>query len=417
MPSELQKKLAARREATDASVFESQQEPSTADCARVSPRHKTNDDKQGAVSPTRVASPQRERPRRPSNQLTDFKETMVKRRSLTDSKAPVHESTPNSKKSPKKKSPDKKSPADRDAVPEATPEESFVEEPQFQMTIEEDVAHVDSDKPEDACAQETGMVAAPVDSNTPEDACAQETEMVVPTDPACKVYIGNLSWKTRFKALKAHMAKSGGEIAFTGILGDDGTCDGYGWSRGFGFVIYETPEEAKEAVKVMHGTELEGRQITVDFWSSEEESGAQRTTKTWSQEKGTRWKPQYKDDWYWNMFAQMTGQSWGHQRQRHLRSKRGDAKVRAWVGNINYRANWKDLKNHMEPAGDVAWAEIMTRGGFQGSKSKGSGFVEYKTPEQVEEAVSSLNGTEMKGRQIVVDHWTTRSGSKGAKGH
>merc|ERR1719240_1966342 len=209
------------------------------------------------------------------------------------------------------------------------------------------------------------------------------------------------------------MSKSGGEIAFTGILGDDGSVDGYGWSRGFGFVIYETAEEAKEAIKAMNGTELDGRRITVDFWSAEEESDAQPKTKTWSQEKGSRWKAQNKDDWYWNMFAQMTGQSWGQQRNgRRLRSKRGDTKVRAWVGNINYRADWKDRKNHMEPAGDVKWAEIMTRGGWQGAKSKGSGFVEYKTSEQVEEAVSSLNGTEMQGRQIVVDHWTTRSSSK-----
>eukprot|EP00746_Dinoflagellata_sp_MGD_P162009 gnl/MRDRNA2_/MRDRNA2_89381_c0_seq1.p1 gnl/MRDRNA2_/MRDRNA2_89381_c0~~gnl/MRDRNA2_/MRDRNA2_89381_c0_seq1.p1 ORF type:complete len:404 (+),score=84.95 gnl/MRDRNA2_/MRDRNA2_89381_c0_seq1:65-1276(+) len=401
MASELQKKLAARAQKLsegNCAVFESQQEPSTADCARISPRKYVKDDDKatsGAKGDVpRVASPNRERPRRPSNTKVNFQETMIKRRSLTDSRAPKHESTPNKSKadveSVYESTPNKpKADVESEGAPlNQTPEQGFAEDAQFKMTIEE--------------------VEAPVQGDT---GLTEESAMVIPTDPACKVYVGNLSWKTRFKSLKAHMATSGGEIAFAGILGDDGSVDGWGWSRGFGFVIYETPEEARTAVQVMNGTELDGRRITVDFWSSEEETPNDKPAKkTWSQEKGSRWNAQYKDDWYWNMFA-----PWGQQRRgRNLRSQRGDPKVRAWVGNLNYRADWKDLKNHMEPAGDVKWAEVLTRGGWQGAKSKGAGFIEYKTSEQVDEAVTTLNGSEMQGRQIVVDHWTTgaRSGSK-----
>lgn len=345
-------------------------------------------EEQGGIP--RVASPQ-QRIRRVSR---EFKDVMPKRRSLTDSKAAHYEGTPG-----KPKKVDESTEAGPSPMPVADFELTGFSEEKPEEVVDAD--HVD------------------------ERGDAHNPAMVIPEDPACKVYVGNLSYKTRFQALKTHMAKPDLEIAFAGILGDDGSVDGYGWSRGFGFVIYETPEQAKAAIELLNGTELDGRKITVDFWSADDtkEESSSTSKNTWGKEngkcwqkddwKGKSWNSRSEDDWYWNMFAQMTGQRWGQSRQhQHPRSKRGDTKVRAWVGNVNHGADWKDLRNHMKPAGDVKWAEILTRGGWQGAKSKGSGFVEYKTPEQVEQAVNSLNGTEMQGRQIFVDHWTTRSSSK-----
>lgn len=375
----------------EAEKFESTQEPSTADCQRISPRkfQKAEEQVHGAVP--RVASPGKERVRRVSR---EFKDTMVHRRSLTDNKDSIYEGTPTKPDTVHELG------DDCDAAPSSTDKKDSIYE--GIPTLPEPIT---PEQIEGTAVEAPDVVDQLGDDHSP--------EMVIPEDPRCKVYVGNLSYRTRFKALKDHMAQSGGVIAFAGIIGEDGSVDGYGWSRGFGFVIYETPEEAMSAIDKMNGTELEGWTITVDPWSlSEGDSSAKRPSKTeWSKEKSKTWKRWNNDDndWYWNMLATMTGQTWGESRHRQLRSRRGDTKVRAWVGNLNYRADWRDLKNHMEPAGDVKWSEVMTKGGWQGAKSKGTGFVEYKTPEQVTEAVNSLNGTEMQGRQIVVDRWTHKT--------
>lgn len=389
MASELFQKLNARRAMVEAQAdqFENEQTPSKSDCPRVSPRKPKAHQEQGELGSSpfpRVASPQRA-PRR--SLTTEFKDTMLKRRSLTDSQAASFDETPSKGNSV--------------VTPDSTPSKNHagVEAAQVSKPTAPSVKTQEKDE---------SWVVASDHVDTLED--DQSPDMVIPEDPACKVYIGNLSYQTRFEALKIHMAKSGGVIAFAGILGEDGSVGGYGWSRGFGFVIYETPEEAKAAIEQMNGTELDGRTITVDSWSEENTNVEHPSKPRWSEGKVKSWKGKNwnNDDWYWDMFSQMAGYNWGYSRQRQNRSQRGDPKVRAWVGNVNYRADWKDLKSHMQPAGEVKWSEIMTRGGWQGTRSKGMGFVEYKTPEQVEEAVNSLNGTEMQGRQIVVDHWTTK---------
>jgi RNA recognition motif-containing protein len=400
MASELLQKLNARRDKIEAESdkLESEPAPSMSDCPRVSPR-KVKAEEQTTIP--RVASPQ-QRTRRPSQ---NFKDTMVKRRSLTDSKAEHYEGTPGKEQSTPKKVEESVTPSKGFVPQDKTNETSACE---FQDAMAKRRSLTDSHEKSDESVA-TDDIDKLGDEHSP--------EMSIPEDPACKVYVGNLAWKTKFQSLKAHMAKSGGEIAFAGILTDDGNVDGYGWSRGFGFVIYETPEEAKAAVEKMNGTDLDNRKITVDLWAedgSAEESKPKRQEKarSWKSRSEEGWNSRHEDDWYWNMFGRMAGQRWAQPRSRQNRSWRGDTKVRAWVGNLNYRSDWKDLKDHMEPAGDVKWSEILTRGGYQGGKSKGMGFVDYKTPEQVTEAVNSLNGTEMQGRQIVVDHWTTRSSSK-----
>jgi RNA recognition motif-containing protein len=78
-----------------------------------------------------------------------------------------------------------------------------------------------------------------------------------------KLFVGGLSWDTTTEDLTNAFAKFGTVIDATVIL-DRAT----GRSRGFGFVTFEKPPDANEAVKNMNGAELDGRILKVNLAES-----------------------------------------------------------------------------------------------------------------------------------------------------
>jgi len=82
---------------------------------------------------------------------------------------------------------------------------------------------------------------------------------------------------------------------------------------------------------------------------------------------------------------------------------------RVYIGNLSWSVSWQDLKDHMREAGEVTRADIMT--GPDG-RSKGCGIVEYISEEDAKKAVSTLNDTELNGRQIFVREDREERGSR-----
>ncbi len=78
-----------------------------------------------------------------------------------------------------------------------------------------------------------------------------------------KLFVGGLSWDTTTEDLTTAFARFGTVIDATVIL-DRAT----GRSRGFGFVTFEKPPDAAEAVKAMNGAELDGRTLKVNLAES-----------------------------------------------------------------------------------------------------------------------------------------------------
>ncbi len=83
-----------------------------------------------------------------------------------------------------------------------------------------------------------------------------------------RLFVGNLSFRTLEADLNDHFSAAG-VVTSCNIMLDKFT----GKSRGFAFVEFGSAEEAKKAVEMFHGKELQGRQLTVNIARPREERG------------------------------------------------------------------------------------------------------------------------------------------------
>lgn len=83
---------------------------------------------------------------------------------------------------------------------------------------------------------------------------------------AKQLFVGSLAWGTTSDALQAHFATIG-EVEKAQVITDRDT----GRSRGFGFVSYVNDDDADTAIAKLNGSELDGRQITVNEAKPREE--------------------------------------------------------------------------------------------------------------------------------------------------
>ncbi len=74
-----------------------------------------------------------------------------------------------------------------------------------------------------------------------------------------KLYVGSLSYDTSEEGLKKHFSAAG-TVASASIIIDKMS----GRSKGFGFVEMSSEDEAKKAIDMFNGKELDGRSIVVD---------------------------------------------------------------------------------------------------------------------------------------------------------
>jgi RNA recognition motif-containing protein len=73
-----------------------------------------------------------------------------------------------------------------------------------------------------------------------------------------KLFIGSLDYATTDSQLADHFAAAGTVLSAKVIVDRD-----TGRGKGFGFVEMSTPDEAKNAIDTLNGTDLNGRSIAV----------------------------------------------------------------------------------------------------------------------------------------------------------
>ena len=74
-----------------------------------------------------------------------------------------------------------------------------------------------------------------------------------------KLFIGNLSWEVTAEDLKALFAGAGA-VVDAAVISDKMT----GRSRGFGFITMSSDDEAKKAIEMFNGKDIEGRALVVN---------------------------------------------------------------------------------------------------------------------------------------------------------
>src|SRR5437762_8723799 len=72
-----------------------------------------------------------------------------------------------------------------------------------------------------------------------------------------------------------------------------------------------------------------------------------------------------------------------------------------YVGNLSWSLKDQDLSNLFSPFGEVTSAKIVTDKFTQ--RSKGFGFVEMANDAEAQAAIAQLNGSEVEGRNLVVN--------------
>ncbi|CAJ1435679.1 unnamed protein product [Effrenium voratum] len=85
-----------------------------------------------------------------------------------------------------------------------------------------------------------------------------------------------------------------------------------------------------------------------------------------------------------------------------------DASQKVWIGNLSPGVDWKTLQQTFNQVGRTIYAACFPK--------SGTGCVAYRTPDEVQHAVTSLNGSWLGDTQIQVDFFTKPEGRSSAKG-
>ena len=72
-----------------------------------------------------------------------------------------------------------------------------------------------------------------------------------------------------------------------------------------------------------------------------------------------------------------------------------------YVGNLDFKVNENDLESIFGEYGEVSSARVIVD--KYSGRSKGFGFVSMDNPDEANKAISELNGTTFKAREMVVN--------------
>merc|ERR1711920_1029596 len=138
-------------------------------------------------------------------------------------------------------------------------------------------------------------------------------------------------------------------------------------------VEYSSADEAKQAIKMFNGSEVNGSALHVDAWTAKE--GGEGNGKSWGGGGSS-----------WGGKGGNSGNSWGGGGR-----KNRDRSATVWVGNIPEGITKDEISENFKQAGTIKYANI-TKGG--------TGIIEYSSAEEAQKAITMFNGSEVNGSAL-----------------
>lgn len=198
-------------------------------------------------------------------------------------------------------------------------------------------------------------------------------------DSSLKVWVGGLSKKVTWKELEKH---------FTAISKPAVT--DVNEKRGTGVVAFKSEDDVSNAIATLNGSELCGSAIEVDVWTKPERKEKQEGEEGEKKEKRPKMKQAVKTKF---------GQKPTFDQKTRDKLAEIDDSLKVFIGGLAKGITWKDLEKHV--------ASLGTKPSITDVREKsGRACLAYKEEGDVANAISSLNGTELKGKTIEADVWT-----------
>jgi len=212
--------------------------------------------------------------------------------------------------------------------------------------------------------------------------------------PSNRLFVGNLSWDTSRDTLGDHFESCEGFVSARVAWDMDRQR-----SRGFGFVEFQTPEQAEAALQNMSETELDGRNVLVRY------STAPARPRREGNDGGRR---EYNNDR--NSRYPQRERSFGDgdrpQREPRQPKQEQNPDTTLFVGNLPFSTRWQELKDLFAESGNVEFVDMaMGRDG----RPRGFATIRMSTPDAAETAIAELNGHELEGRPMTVRKYEART--------
>ncbi|XP_010509364.1 PREDICTED: RNA-binding protein CP29B, chloroplastic [Camelina sativa] len=190
-----------------------------------------------------------------------------------------------------------------------------------------------------------------------------------------KLFVGNLPFNVDSAQL-AQLFESAGNVEMVEVIYDKIT----GRSRGFGFVTMSSVSEVEAAAQQFNGYELDGRPLRVNAGPP----------------------PPKREDG----FSRGPRSSFGGSGSGYGGGSSGGSGNRVYVGNLSWGVDDMALESLFAEQGKVVEARVIYD--RDSGRSKGFGFVTYNSSQEVQNAINSLNGADLDGRQIRVSEAEAR---------
>lgn len=200
--------------------------------------------------------------------------------------------------------------------------------------------------------------------------------------------VGRLAWSIDESRLAEEFAKFG-SIQSTKVIKDRMT----GRSKGFGYVEFSSPDEAKSALS-MSGTEIEGFAINVDISQPRQAPSAPRNYQP---------APSYGG-------GQQSGGSFGAPRERREYPK-SEPSTTVFIGNLSFNATEQDIAGLFGSCGSIQ--QIRLPRYHDTGKMKGYAYLEFADVESATRCVQmgeqTAGGVMVAGRAVRLDYSQPRA--------